>query len=260
MSELDFTDLTVSYDGQVAVQPLTLSVPAGGWLCLIGPNGAGKSSALRSTCGLVDHGGSVAVGGVDTSTMSTRGRARAIAFVPQVPVLPADMMVGEYVLLGRSPFISYFGVASANDRRLAADVLSQLDLADFAHRRLETLSGGERQRTVIARAVAQGSPILLLDEPTSALDIGHQQKALELVDRLRCERGLTVVSAMHDLTLAGLYADRLALLHEGRLVAEGTPADVLRAEILSEFYGVNVRVHYEDDGTPIVIPHRSSRR
>ena len=259
MSDIGFTDLTVSYDGHAAVHPLSLTVPSGGWLCLIGPNGAGKSSALRAACGLVDHGGLVRVGDIDTATMSTRRRARAIAFVPQIPILPADMTVSEYVLLGRSPFISYFGVASAHDRAMAAEVLAELDLNDFAQRRLETLSGGERQRIVLARAIAQGSPVLLLDEPTSALDIGHQQQALELVDRMRHERGLTVVSAMHDLTLAGLYADRLALLHEGRLVAEGSPAEVLRAEILSEFYGVSVRVHYEDDGTAIVIPNRRAR-
>jgi len=259
MSELAFANLSVSYDGRVAVHPLTLNVASGGWLCLIGPNGAGKSSVLRSMCGLVAHGGSVTVAGIDTAAMSTRRRSRALAFVPQVPVLPADMTVYEYVLLGRSPFISYFGVASAKDRATATEVLGELDLADFSQRRLETLSGGERQRIVLARAIAQGSPVLLLDEPTSALDIGHQQQALELVDRMRRERGLTVVSAMHDLTLAGLYADRLALLHEGGLVAQGSPAEVLRAEILSEFYGVNVRVHYEDDGTAIVIPNRRAR-
>lgn len=260
MSELGLFDLSVAYDDHIALHELSLRVPSGGWLCLIGPNGAGKSSVLRSICGLVDHTGSATVAGVDTTSMSTRNRSRAIAFVPQLPILPADMTVGEYVLLGRGPFISYFGVASAADHRLAAEVLVQLELAEFAPRRLETLSGGESQRVVLARAVVQSSPVLLLDEPTSSLDIGHQQQALELVDRLRRERGLTVVSAMHDLTLAGLYADRLALLHEGRLVAEGSPADVLRAEILSEFYGVSVRVHYEDDGTPIVIPHRSQRR
>jgi iron complex transport system ATP-binding protein len=120
------------------------------------------------------------------------------------------------------------------------------------------MSGGERQRLVIGRALAQEAPILLLDEPTSALDIGHQQQALELVDRLRREHGLTVVSAMHDLTLAGLYADRLALLHEGHVVASGPAASVLRAETLSEFYGVSVTVHHEDDGTVVVVPRRTS--
>ncbi|MBI4885279.1 MAG: ABC transporter ATP-binding protein [Actinobacteria bacterium] len=258
-TQLVFRDLSVSYDTQVAVHPLSLTVPAGGWLCLIGPNGAGKSSVLRSACGLVRHRGSVTVAGQDTATMSTRHRARLLAFVPQLPLLPADMTVFDYVLLGRSPFISYFGVASARDRATAGEVLTQLDLAGFADRRLETLSGGECQRLVLARAMAQEAPVLLLDEPTSALDIGHQQQALELVDRMRWERGLTVVSAMHDLTLAGVYADRLALLHEGRLVADGSPAEVLRAEILSEFYGVSVRVHYEDDGTAIVLPNRRAR-
>lgn len=182
-----------------------------------------------------------------------------MAYVPQAPVLPADMTVFDYVLLGRSPFISYFGSVSAQDRVIANDILQRLDLAAFSDRMLSTLSGGESQRLVLARSIAQGAPVLLLDEPTSALDIGHQQQALELVDRMRHECGLTVVSAMHDLTLAGLYADRLALLHEGHLVAEGTPAQVLRPEILSEFYGVSVRVHYDDDGTVVVVPNRRTR-
>jgi iron complex transport system ATP-binding protein len=137
-------------------------------------------------------------------------------------------------------------------------VLERLDLIDFADRHLGTLSGGEQQRLVIARALAQEAPVLLLDEPTSALDIGHQQQALELVDRLRRDHGLTVVSAMHDLTLAGLYADRLGLLHEGHLVAMGDAVAVLRPETLSEFYGASVTVHHHDDGTVVVVPRRRS--
>jgi excinuclease ABC subunit A len=121
-----------------------------------------------------------------------------------------------------------------------------------------TLSGGEIQRLVIARALAQEAPVLILDEPTSALDIGHQQQALELVDSLRREQGLTIISAMHDLTLAGLYADRLVLMHEGHRVAEGTAKQVLKSETLAEFYGVSARVHHEPDGTVVVIPQRPS--
>src|SRR5215212_491821 len=128
---------------------------------------------------------------------------------------------------------------------MAASVLERLELQAFAGRRLGALSGGERQRLVIARALAQEAPVLLLDEPTSALDIGHQQQALELVDRLRREHGLTVVSAMHDLTLAGLYSDRLALMHHGSVVVTGDAARVLRPETLGEFYGVSVSVHHE---------------
>ena len=259
MTTLDLSGLTVAYGERVAVHELSLSVPSGGWLCLIGPNGAGKSSVLRSICGLVEHSGQASIDGVGTAAMNHRQRARSVAYVPQAPVLPADMTVEDYVLLGRSPFIGYFGIASARDKAIVADVLQRLDLAAFAARPLGSLSGGESQRLVLARAVAQGAPVLLLDEPTSALDIGHQQQALELVDRMRTECGLTVVSAMHDLTLAGLYADRLALLHEGQLVADGTPAQVLRPEILSEFYGVSVRIHLDDDGTVVVVPNRRAR-
>ena len=166
------------------------------------------------------------------------------------------MRVDEYVLLGRTPHIGYFGTPTRHDRAMVDDVIDRLDLGQLASRRLGQLSGGERQRLVIARALATEAPILLLDEPTSALDIGHQQQALELVARLRAEHGLTVISAMHDLTLAGMYADRLALLHEGTVVAEGDVADVLHADTLAEFYGVRVTVHRDPDGTVVVIPRR----
>ena len=155
----------------------------------------------------------------------------------------------EYVLLGRAPYVGYFGSESRHDKAMAVDVLERLDLQEFASRRLGTLSGGERQRLVIARALAQEAPILLLDEPTAALDIGHQQQALELVARLRADHGLTVVAAMHDLTLAGMYSDRLNLLYEGQSVARGPAAEVLNADRLAEFYGVRVSVHHEPDGT-----------
>ena len=189
---------------------------------------------------------------------SPRRRAALVAYVPQSPLIPADMTGFDYVLLGRNPYIGYFGSESRHDRALVQDVLERLDLVRFADRRLGTLSGGEQQRLVIARAVAQEAPVLLLDEPTSALDIGHQQQALELVDRLRREHGLTVVSAMHDLTLAGVYADRLTLLHQGSVVAAGAAAEVLRAETLSEFYGVSVSVHHDPDGTVVVVPRRTA--
>jgi iron complex transport system ATP-binding protein len=139
---------------------------------------------------------------------------------------------------------------------MVSDVIERLDLGELAQRDVDTLSGGERQRLVIARAIAQEAPVLLLDEPTNALDIGHQQQALELVDRLRREHGLTVVSAMHDLTLAGIYSDRLVLMHAGHCVASGTAEEVLRPETLGEFYGVSVRVHREADGTIVVVPNR----
>lgn len=258
MTSLVMENVNVRYGDHVAVHSFTETVRPGEWVCVIGPNGAGKSSLLRSVVGLAPHDGRMLVDGAPLHSRSARRRAQLIAYVPQSPVLPVGMTGREYVLLGRNPFVSHFGSETHHDRSMVDDVIERLDLADLADRDIDTLSGGERQRLVIARAVAQEAPILLLDEPTSALDIGHQQQALELVDRLRREHGLTVISAMHDLTLAGIYSDRLVLMHEGHRVAHGSAEDVLRPETLAEFYGVSVRVHREPDGTIIVVPHRSA--
>jgi iron complex transport system ATP-binding protein len=257
MSSLAFHEMSVRYGRRTAISTFTDTIRPGEWLCLIGPNGAGKSSILRAVAGLVAHEGRIEIDGTRLDLRSSRRRAELVAYVPQVPVMPDDMTGSEYVLLGRNPYISYLGAESAHDRTLVADLLDRLDLVDLGPRLIGTMSGGERQRLVIARALAQEARILLLDEPTSALDIGHQQQALELVDRLRREHGLTVLSAMHDLTLAGLYADRLTLLHQGHVVAAGGAAHVLRPETLSEFYGVSVVVHHESDGTVVVVPRRT---
>ena len=257
MTSLAFVGVSVKYGSSVAVQGFTDTVRPGEWLCLIGPNGAGKSSLLRSAAGLVKHEGGILVDGSPLHLRTSRRRAALVAHVPQSPSMPEDMTAAEYVLLGRNPYVGYFGHESKHDRMMVARAIERLDLEEFAERRLGTLSGGERQRLVIARALAQEAPIMLLDEPTSALDIGHQQQALELVDSLRREHGFTVVSAMHDLTLAGLYSDRLALLHQGHCVATGPAEQVLKAETLSEFYGVSVTVHHEPDGTVVVVPRRT---
>jgi iron complex transport system ATP-binding protein len=256
VSSLELRDLAVNYGRRQALAPFSDVVHSGEWLGLIGPNGAGKSSLLRAVVGVVEATGDVLVDGASLSLRSHRRRAALVAYVPQSPTIPDDMTGFEYVLLGRSPYVGYFGTESRHDKAMTADVLERLELQEFAGRRLGTLSGGERQRLVIGRALAQEAPIMLLDEPTSALDIGHQQQALELVARLRHDHGLTVVSAMHDLTLAGQYSDRLALLHEGQCVAAGPAVEVLQAETLAEFYGVRVTVHHEPDGTVVVIPRR----
>jgi len=256
MSSVEFQHLNVEYARRPVIRDFSMVVPAGSWLGLIGPNGAGKSTLLRSVAGLVKYSGDVIVDGSSLSLRSRSRRASLVAYVPQEPVLPDEMTGREYVLLGRTPHIGYFGHPSKNDRAMVDDVIGRLGLDDIATRHLGVLSGGERQRLVIARALATEAPILLLDEPTSALDIGHQQQAFELVERLRREHGLTVISAMHDLTLAGMYSDRLALLHEGTVVSHGSVEDVLSAETLAEFYGDRVTVHREADGTVVVIPRR----
>lgn len=256
MSSIEIRDLTVEYGRRIALDRFNVTIRSGEWLGLIGPNGAGKSSLLQAVVGIVASSGSVLVDGAPLALRSRARRAALVAYVPQEPVMPADMSGFDYVLLGRTPYVGYFGSESRHDLAMVDDVLERLELTGLAGRKLGRLSGGERQRLVIARALATEAPILLLDEPTSSLDIGHQQQALELVARLRADHGLTVISAMHDLTSAGMYADRLVLLHEGVVAASGTPAEVLRPETLAEFYGVRVSVHRDPDGTLVVVPRR----
>jgi iron complex transport system ATP-binding protein len=252
--------ITVRYGSAAAVSEVSETVQAGEWIGLIGANGAGKSSLLRAVADLVPYTGEVRLAGESAAGLSRRRRAQLVAYVPQQPELPAGMSVFEYTLLGRTPHIGYFGLESEDDRRLAADALDELGLAELARRHLSTLSGGELQRAVLSRALAQEAAVLLLDEPTSALDLGRRLDALETVDSLRRERSLTVVSAMHDLTLAAQFADRLVLLSGGRVVAAGPPAAVLDEALLSECFGARVRIVVDDDGELLVVPQRLPSR
>lgn len=256
MSGLVLDGVSAGRGGARVLDGLTVVVPVGGWLALIGPNGAGKTTALLAAAGLLRHSGTVSWQGARLDAMAGGERARLVAVVVQEPTLPPEMPVVDYVLLGRRPHLPYLGRDSAADRAVVADVLARLDLAPFAVRRLGALSGGERQRVVLARALAQQPRILLLDEPTSALDIGRQQQALELLDALRRDEGLTVVSAVHDLTLAGQYADQLVLLDRGRTLAAGSPGTVLTEAALGQAYGAQVRVVLLADGSRAVLPVR----
>ncbi|MEV4637955.1 ABC transporter ATP-binding protein [Actinoplanes sp. NPDC049548] len=252
---ISVSGLRVRLGGALVVDGVDLDVADGEWVTIIGPNGAGKSTVLRAVGGLVAYEGTVLLGGTALDRLPRRERARTLATVAQSPVVPPAMLVYDYVLLGRTPYIPALGRESDSDLAAVDEVLGALDLHPFAGRRLETLSGGERQRVFLARALAQGAGILLLDEPTSALDIGHQQEVLELVDRLRAERGLTVLATMHDLSTAGEYADRMVLLAAGRVVARGTARDVLTEELLAEHYRVRVKV-FDGGHGPVVVPVR----
>jgi iron complex transport system ATP-binding protein len=251
---IELRDVRVTLGRTEVLRGISFSVERGAWLGLLGPNGAGKTTALRALAGLVAHTGDVLVGGHDARALGRRELARRIAVVPQLPERPPELTVAEYVLLGRTPHLGYLAAEGADDRAAAARALNRLELGPFAERPLGSLSGGELQRAVLARALAQEAPILLLDEPTSALDLGRQQQALELVHSLRAD-GMTIVSAMHDLTLAGQYADRLVLLDGGEVVDEGTAGHVLSAANIARFYGASVRVVRDDDAV-FVLPYR----
>jgi len=256
VTALALRDLSVELGGSQILHSVSGSVDAGEWVTVIGPNGAGKSTLLRAVAGLITSQGTVEIRGDERAALGRRELSRRVALVPQLPELPPSMTVAEYVLLGRTPHLGYFGREGGRDLEIADAALVRLDLVEFASRRLGTLSGGERQRAVLARALAQQAPILLLDEPTNALDVGRGQQALELVDALRREAGLTVLAAMHDLTLAGQYADRLLLLDCGRIVAAGGAPEVLTDELISCHYGASVRVLQDEDGRVVVVPVR----
>jgi iron complex transport system ATP-binding protein len=247
--------ITVGFDGHLALDGVDVVVEQGTWLTIVGPNGSGKSTLLKVLAGLLDPGGTVELAGRPVSRLRRRDVARLVALVPQSPVVPPGLRVSEYVLLGRTPHLAPLAAEGRDDREAAARALDQLGLVELAGRELATLSGGERQRVIIARALAQGAPILLLDEPTTALDVGHQQEVLELVDRLRVTNGLTVVSTMHDLTLAGQYAHHLALLDAGRIVASGSSSQVLTEENVARYYRARVKV-VRDGPFVIVVPVR----
>jgi iron complex transport system ATP-binding protein len=256
---VDARGVRVSLGGASIVDNVDVQVAAGEWVTVIGPNGAGKSTLLRAVGGLLPASGDISLFGTSLHRLRPRERARLVATVPQNPVVPPGVAVLDYVLLGRTPYLRPLGRESAADLAAVREALYRLDLMSFADRPLETLSGGERQRVFLARALAQGATLLLLDEPTTALDIGHQQEVLELVDELRRDRGLTVLATMHELSIAGEYADRMLLLAGGRVVATGSPALVLTEALLAEHYRANVRVLPGDHG-PLVVPVRPSRR
>jgi iron complex transport system ATP-binding protein len=239
---------------------IDLAVEAGGWVGIIGPNGAGKSTLLRVIVGAVTPDqGRVTIGERDLAQLSRTERARLVALVPQRPQIPPAMTVFQYVLLGRTPHLGPLAAEGRHDLEVVGATLARLHLEALARRQLGTLSGGELQRAILARALSQQAPVLLLDEPTTALDLGHQQEVLELVEALRHQYRLTVLSALHDLTAASQFCDRLVLLSGGSKVGEGIPAEVLTGSTISRYFGATAEVLAGSDGRPVVIPARSPR-
>ncbi len=258
MSAIICHGLEAGYNGRRVLHDVHLEVAAGEWVALIGPNGAGKSTLLRALAGTLPADGDVRLGGAPVGALSRRQVARSVAVVPQQPTIPEGMRVRDYVLLGRNPYLPFWAVEKPSDLERVLDTLERLDLGELADRPLQRLSGGELQRAVLARALAQDASILLLDEPTSSLDIGHQQQVLELVDGLRRERALVVLSAIHDLTLAAQYPDRLVLLDDGRVVADGSAEEVVTVDRVRTHFGASVSILRDDEDRMVVAPHRGS--
>lgn len=242
--------LSWSVGGELIVRAVDLAVRPGQTVGLIGPNGCGKSSLLRCLAGLREpSAGGVFYDGADIRAWSPRRRARQVAFVEQSAETDSDLLVSEVIGLGRTVHTDGWRGLDADDRRVVDQSLARMDLCGLRSRAWSGLSGGERQRAHIARALAQRTGALLLDEPTNHLDIRHQ---LELLSLLRDDER-TVVVALHDLSLAARFCDRLLLLCDGALVAEGTPGEVLTERRLRAVFGVEAGVHEDVNGNPAVI-------
>ena len=238
------------------VRDVSLSLAPGETVGLIGPNGSGKTTLVRAaTRVLRPIAGRVLLDGRDTSHMRPHEIASLVAVVPQDPVLPPAFTALDCVLMGRTPHLRLLESEGPRDIDAARRAMASTDTWRLADRRLGELSGGERQRVVVARALAQETPILLLDEPTAHLDIGHQASVLSLVKGIAATQSKAVLAVVHDLTLAGQYCDRLILLRDGRIAATGSPAEVLEPSLLEDVYGLHVTVFpHPSTGLPVVAP------
>lgn len=253
---LSIRNLSVGYGERLVLQDISLQVPRGSLLALIGPNGAGKSTLIRAASGLLPlRAGSINTNGDDFIHLPSMQRARCMAVVPQAISLPPAFTTWETVLMGRTPYLNFLGQTSPADEEIVRQALRRVDALDLAGRRVGELSGGEQQRVLLARALAQSTPILLLDEPTAHLDLQYQVALMKTVQQLAHEDNLAILVALHDLNLASRYADQVALMVNGRLEITGTPSDVLTSERISLAYHLPVQVlAHPDKSVPLILP------
>ncbi|WP_411123795.1 ABC transporter ATP-binding protein [Streptomyces sp. x-19] len=250
--------LTLSYEERTVVEGLDLDVPDGAVTVVVGPNACGKSTLLRALGRLLrPRRGAVLLDGTDLAKIPTRNIAQSLGLLPQTPVAPEAITVGDLVARGRQPHQRWWQQWSAEDERAVMEAMARTDVATLADRPVDELSGGQRQRVWIAMALAQETDLLLLDEPTTYLDIAHQVEVLDLVRQLNHERDRTVVAVLHDLNQAARYADHLVAMKAGRIVAQGRPGDVVTADLVREVFGLDsVVVPDPVTGSPLVVPGR----
>jgi iron complex transport system ATP-binding protein len=260
MTTLAATAVTASYGPRVVLRDCSFAIGSGEVVAVVGPNGAGKSTLLRVLAGLLrPTAGAVSLDGHDLTTMSRSALARRIAVVPQIFDTLFPFTVREVVALGRTARLGAFGRASVADVAAVDRAIDELELGPLASRRIDRLSGGERQRAVLAMALAQETAVLLLDEPTVHLDPGHQLATLELLRDLAARRQLAVCAVLHDLNLASAFASRIVAIADGRIVREGTPLEVIHADLVRAVFGDGLEV-IARDGHPAVVPRLASPR
>jgi iron complex transport system ATP-binding protein len=236
---LKIQSIAVSYGETEILHEVSLNVTAGEVVSLIGPNGAGKTTMMRAISGVIPLiSGSVHVNGEDLSETPIEKRARLLAVVPQARKLTPEYTVQQAVMMGRTPYLGWLGNPSQNDIDKVDWAIDRTGILGLADRRVGELSGGEQQLVLVARALAQDAPVILLDEPTAHLDLRHQATILDLVHSLAREGSLAVLMSLHDLNLVSIYSDRIALLDQGIILADGQPYEVLNRDQLSRVYQV----------------------
>jgi len=243
-------NLELSISGKKILSDISFSVLDGMWSCLVGPNGAGKTTLLKVLLGSAPYSGSVTSDGFEVFG----NHKRNVAFVPQQPRIPQGMTVAEYVMLGRAKKDGW-GNESAKSRSFVAEILGITNLFGMHRQMVSHLSGGEMQRTLIARALAQEPELILLDEPTSALDLHHQIEVLNNLQYIQ-QRGVTIVSTMHDISLAAMYAQRLIVMQGGRLLVEGAAHEIIHSAELRTAFDNRISVFTLDSGRPVVIARK----
>jgi iron complex transport system ATP-binding protein len=255
---LELQGVSVDIAGRRIVAGIDIEVPEARFVGLLGPNGSGKSTILKAIYRVHrPSAGRVLLDGADLLAMRPKEAARRVAVVAQESTAEFDFTVFEMVMVGRTPHKRAFDRDDETDRAIVVEAITRVGCEHLTDRSFNTLSGGEKQRVLIARAIAQGADHLILDEPTNHLDIRYQTEVLELVAGF----GITVLAALHDLSLAALFCDSVCLLAEGRIVTSGPPGSVITTEMVRHAYGADVLVvEHPETGTPHLIPRRSDRR
>ena len=256
---LEIENVSIGYRQQPDIlREISFSVGRSEILCLIGRNGSGKTTLLRGITGVLPlRTGCVRFDGTDLAEMDPRKRARLISVVPQAANLPAGYTVYETVSHGRTPYLNWYGKLSPADERIINSAIRITGLESFVDKEVSSLSGGEQQRVILARALTQDAPVMILDEPTNYLDLHYQVALLELEKKICRDKELAVIVIIHDLNLAARFADRIVILDGGRIVETGTPDEVLREDILSEVYDTPVKVIRDPDDGIIILPSRT---